>query len=181
MNKGQISLLVLLDLSAAFDTVDRNILMRRLDTKIGRRQQITVNGTLSAFFELKRGVPQGSCLGPLLFTVYTSQLFDIIVSHLPDTHAHADDTQLYISFNPNVITDAENALSAIGSCINDLRSLMIKDRVTFNDSKTELLVVGTPRQLQKITCNTSITVGESLIKPAALCEIWGRAFIKTYP
>ena len=191
MNKGHVSLLVLLDLSAAFDTVDHNILMQTLYTKIGlkatalswftsylngRRQQISVNGTLSDFFELKYGVPQGSCLGPLLFTIYASQLFDVIESHLPDAHAYADDTQLYISFNPNLITDTENAFSAIESCINDLRLLMIKNKLMFNDSKTELLLVGTPRQPQNLTCNTPITVGESLIKTADVVRDLGAWF-----
>ena len=78
---------------------------------------------------------------------------------LTDAYVYADDTQVYISFNPNIITNAENAFSAIEYCLNDLRSLMVKNKLMFNDSKTELLLVGTPRQLQKITCNTSIIVG----------------------
>mgnify|MGYP001796220908 CR=1 FL=1 len=80
MNKGHVSLLVLLSLSAKFDTIDYNILMYRLNIKIGlkanysllvllltitsRRQQISVNGTLSDFFELKCRVPQGYALAP---------------------------------------------------------------------------------------------------------------------
>ena len=134
---------------------------------------------MEMIFNLKYGVPKGSCLGPLLFTIYASQLFDVIESHLPDAHAYADDTQLYISFNPNLITDTENAFSAIESCINDLRLLMIKNKLMFNDSKTELLLVGTPRQLQKVTCNTSITVGESLIKPADVVRDLGAWFDQT--
>ena len=82
MNMGHVTLLVLLDLSAAFDTVDHDILIHRLQSLLGvrgsalqwfrsylrgRSQQVTINGALS--IGLERGVPQGSCLDPLLFTL----------------------------------------------------------------------------------------------------------------
>ena len=54
------------------------------------------NGTLCNKFNLTCGVPQFSCLGPLLFTICASSLFDIMKSHLPSVHTYADDTQLYI-------------------------------------------------------------------------------------
>lgn len=75
------------------------------------------------------GAP-GLCLGSFLYRIYASQLFDVIVSHLPDARAYTDDTQ---SFNPNIITDDH---TTIKSSINDLRSLMINDKVMFNNSKT---------------------------------------------
>ena len=81
MHKGQVTLLVLLDLSSAFDTVEHEILVERLRSTIGlggkvlswfesylkgRSQQVSINGTLSKPFDLKCGVPQGSCLKSLL-------------------------------------------------------------------------------------------------------------------
>ena len=66
-----------------------------------RVQRISIDGTLSNIFNLECGVPQGSCLGPLLFTIYTSKLFEVLRSHLPSGHAYADDTQLYFSFRPS--------------------------------------------------------------------------------
>ena len=100
-HKGHVTLLVMLDLSAAFDTVDHGILLHRLQSKLGLRDK-----ALSWFksylagrtqqLNLSCGVPQGSCLGPLLFTIYASSLFDILKSHLPSVHTYADDTQLYI-------------------------------------------------------------------------------------
>ena len=84
INKRLVTLLVLLDLSAAFDTVDPNILLTHLRSKLGlngtalswlcsyltrRTQRITVQGTLSNIFHLRYGVPQGSCLGPVLFNI----------------------------------------------------------------------------------------------------------------
>ena len=88
MNKQRVTLLVLLGLSAAFDTVDHNILMSSLSMLglegtalkwlslylTGRYQRISVRGCQSEKFNVNCGVPQGSCLGPLLFTIYTRSL-----------------------------------------------------------------------------------------------------------
>ena len=92
MDKGQVTLLVLLDLSSAFDTVEHEILLDRFRSTVelgwkvlswfesyfeGRPQKVSINGTLSKPFDLMCGVPQGACLGPLLFTIYVSKLFQI--------------------------------------------------------------------------------------------------------
>ena len=114
MNRQHVTLLVMLDLSSAFDTVDHGILHDRLKNEFGvkgrvldwftsylckRSQFISVNGGRSRLFNVSYGVPQGSCLGPLLFVLYVSKLFRIVEKHLPDAHAFADDSQLYVSLN----------------------------------------------------------------------------------
>ena len=116
MNQQHVTLLVLLDLSAAFDTIHYNILIQCLESDCGvtgnalswfrsylsdRFQRVSVNGGLSKKFPLFQGVPQGSCLGPLLFAIYTRRLFDIVKHHLPQVHCYTDDTQLHVFFSPN--------------------------------------------------------------------------------
>ena len=98
MNNGHMTNLVLLHLSAAFDTVDHNLLLQKLQSVIGiqgtalfwfqsylgkRSQQISINGTLSQKYYLQCGIPQGSCLEPLLFTIHLSKLFEILKHHAP--------------------------------------------------------------------------------------------------
>ena len=88
---------------------------------------------LSSAFPLRREVSQGSCVGPLLFTVYTSKLFDIVSKHLPSVHCYADDTQLYLTFSPGVQGEDEGALNAMRYCIHDLRNWVTEDRLMLND------------------------------------------------
>ena len=153
MNSQRVTLLVLLDLSSAFDTVDHGILLKRLSSKFGirgkvlnwfstflswRSQRITLDGVISDKFDLNFGVPQSSCLGPSLFVTYVSTLFDIINNHLPDAHCFADDTQLYLSFKPDSCSIQDEVILAMENCICDLRKWMFEDKLKINDGKTEL-------------------------------------------
>ena len=105
-------------------------------------------------------VPQCSCLGPLLFTVYASALFDVVEKHLPAVHCYAYDSQLYISFSPKTYSGQADAVASIEHCIQDIRQWMSQDKLLMNDAKTELLLIGTRQQLAKITID-GIIVGHS--------------------
>ena len=141
----------------------------------GRTQHVTVNDGLSSAFPLRQGVPQGSCLGPLLFTVYARKLFDIVSKHLLSVHCYADDTQLYLAFSPAVLGEDEAALKAMRDCINDLRNWMIEDRLMLNDDKTELMLIGTRQQLQKVNLN-NITVGDTIVEVKSVARNLGSWF-----
>ena len=94
MNSQRVTLLVLLDLSAAFDTVDHAILLKRLTTDfgIGGKALEWFSSYLSGSSQrvlFEGAVPQGSCLGMLLFVVYAPKLFEIVQDHLPNAHCFA--------------------------------------------------------------------------------------------
>ena len=190
MNSQQVTLLVLLDLSAAFDTANHAILLNRLKSSFGisgsalewlasylsnSSHRVSFEGTLSESHQLSCSVPQGSCLGPLLFTVYASKLFDVIKGHLPHVHAYADDTQLYLSFKADSASSQNNAVASMGRCIKDIRSWMVTDRLKLNDKKTEFILIGTRQQLAKVYIN-GLVVGASTINPVTAVKNLGTWF-----
>ena len=165
MNKQHVTLLVLLDLRAIFGTVDPNVLLSRLYSKFGisgmarewfhsylngRSQHVMVQGNLSQSLNLDFGVPQGSCLRPLLFMIYVSKMFHVIKVHLPTVHCYADDMQLYISFSPNISTRQFDAVTVIQHCVDDIRNWMNNEKLLLNDDKTEFLMIGTKQQLAEV-------------------------------
>ena len=181
MNRQHVTLLVLLDLSAAFDTIDHGILLERLrsafgvqDTALswfasylsGRSQQVSIDRTLSTKFELECSVPQGSCLGLLLFVVYASKIFEIVGNHNLEIHCYADDSQLYLSFCPNDNANQEAAFAKVERCIEDIRNWMLNDKLKLNDDKTEFMIIGTSQQLAKVSIN-SLRVGTATITPVS--------------
>lgn len=158
----KVSVLVLLDLSAAFDTVDHTILIQRLQDQIGicgsalawitsylngRSFSVTINNFFSDSMDTSHGIPQGSILGPLLFNLYMLPLGHIIRHHGLSYHSYADDTQLYISFSP----DDPSPVNDLISCVSDIKNWMGQNFLLLNDSKTEILVVG-PKARREHLC-----------------------------
>ena len=110
MNQQRVTLQIMLDPSAAIDTVHHGCLLNILNSKLGldsialqwldsylknRSYRFSVNGELSKPFYTTFGLPQGSCLGPLLFDIYASGILNIVKKHFPQNHCYADDSQLF--------------------------------------------------------------------------------------
>ncbi len=160
-DKGCISLLVLLDLSAAFDTIDHDILIDRLQNYTGVQGQalrwfrsylsdryhfVYLNGESSQLSPVKYGVPQGSVLGPLLFSLYMLPLGNIIRKYGISFHCYADDTQLYISTKP----DETSKLSKLTECVKNIKDWMTSNFLLLNSDKTEILLVGPKNSTQNL-------------------------------
>ena len=135
-------------------------------------QRVYINQTYSDDFALPHGVPQGSCLGPLLFTMYASKFFEVVKSHLPEVHAYADDTQIYLSFKPDSAAGEQDAIDALKDCITDVRNWMMADRLKLNDDKTKFMIIGTRAQLDKVNVS-EIVVGQTKVPAVKTARPWG--------
>ena len=186
VDKGYEVYLIMLDLSAAFDTVDHSILLSFLKEHVGlegkvldvftsylvgRTQCVSIKGVLSKLNELLCGVPQGSVLGPIEFCVYTIPLGAILRHHNIDYHIYADDTQLYCSFDIKSLDEVINLMSA---CISDVRSWMIRNKLKINDDKTEFLLITSP--CTKLTDDVYISIGRENISTSKSCKSLGVMF-----
>ena len=170
LNKGNISVQALLDFSSSFDTIDHTILVHRLHTDFGftdtvlqwfssdltdRTHYVSLSNHCSAFAPVHSGVPQGSVLGPILFTMYIKPLSAIIDSHSIIHHSFADDLQLQMSAPPDRISEL---LHSLQSCICDFKAWATANILKLNDGMTELMLVTSKRSKHLHSLPTSIIV-----------------------
>ena len=192
IDNKQVTILVLLDLSAAFDTVDHDVLLERLSTRIGirgsalqwfrsyltgRTQRVRVKDSLSECCELSCGVPQGSVLGPLLFTVYILPLGDLLRSHGLGYKLYADDSQLYMVFRP-LPSETCNALQLTTSCVVDIDEWMVANFLKFNGGKTDMTIIGTKQMLSKLPENLCLELCGTKVYPKSSVRNLGVVFDK---
>ena len=183
-------ILVLLDLSAAFDTIDHDILINRLAQQIGitgqalqwfqsylkgRFQAIHLNGKASKPVLLVFGVPQGSVLGPVMFIIYQSPLYNIAQKHAVNMHCYADDTQVYFIYDIDSPLDFDRATEKVEACIDEIRTWMAENKLKLNDDKTEVLIVSSDRQKHKVN-QQGINIGGYQINPSPSAKNLGVLF-----
>ena len=144
---------VLLDLSAAFDTVNHDLLLSRLEKRFGitgtvlnwfksylcnRSQFISINQSHSTKRDLLVGVPQGSVQGPLLYLLYSAPISDVIAKRQLNYHLYADDTQLYLAFKTNHMN---LAIDRVVSCVSEISCWMEQNDLRLKLDKTDILLI----------------------------------------
>ena len=179
-DSGKISILVSLDLSAAFDTVDHEILLDRLENWVGlsgkvldwfrsylqdRNYFISIGNFISDLTDMTCGVPQGSILGPVLFNLYMLPLGPILQKNNIAYHSYADDTQLYIALS----SDDYTPINTLCQTIEQINDWMCQNFLQLNKDKTEIIVFGAKADRLKVTAQL-----ESLaLKPKEQVKILG--------
>ena len=106
----------------------------------GRSFTVTIDRFRSKQCYLRIGVPQGSILGPILFILYTKELESIVRKHGFSIHLYADDTQLYVEFNP-LYHNMANIEESLIKCLEEVKAWMSNNKLKLNPDKTEVLTV----------------------------------------
>ena len=174
VDEGLISVLSLLYLSATFDTLDHNIMLNRLSDMFGlsgcvldwfgsylgnRSFFVVVEGKQSQLQPLEFGVPQGSVFGPVLHTMYTSPLGNLIKHHSMPYHMYADDTQLYKSAKASQIL---SVLKYTTECFVSIKAWMTQSKLKLNDAKTDIRPCSTTTKINTLDVD-HVIIGNSTI------------------
>ena len=164
MDCGDVNAVVFLDIRKAFDSINHDILLRKMEEQFGvsnvelkwfesyisnREQTCLVNGTMSTAKKLVCGVPQGSILGPLLFLLYINDLPDSLHDTIPCLYA--DDTQIFTSAK-----DPAELTSKLNSDLNNINHWLISNKLQHHSSKTKLMYVASKHNLNKINGDTPV-------------------------
>jgi hypothetical protein len=172
--------LVLLDLSAAFDTVEHNILVNRMANEIGltgtalnwyrsyftgRMTRVCIDDIFSEPHHMNYGLPQGSIVGPGSFKIYIIPIGRIIRKHHISYHMYADDIQLFLSFKPSDPNSIQDALAKLSACITEIKLWMTNNMLKLNDSKTEFFIAISPFNQRKMP-PVQLQIGSEIVTPS---------------
>ncbi len=170
------ALLILLDFSSAFDTIDHQLLIDHLCNHYGikgtplrwfisylrnRTQSVAIKECVSDSISVTCGVPQGSVAGPVLFSLYSAPIQGIIASHHLQCAVYADDVQVYLTFDPK---DRDQAIKTVEICLDDIKSWCVTNKLVLNGKKTELLHFTS--KFSTAFRSPAITIGNPAIHPA---------------
>ena len=189
LSKGMPTALVLLDLAAAFDTIDHDTLLSCLSSRFGfagsalkwfrsylqdRFQSVKIGSSLSNLFKFKFGVPQCSVLGPLLFSLFTTPLGQVIRKYTGVCyHFYADDTQLFIHLSPD---DSLKSFDHLKSCLNDIQVWMSENKLKLNPDKTEFIVFGAKDRHKWLSDSFPVNILGNCLSPADVVRNLGVLF-----
>ena len=159
MDDKKVSVIVLLDMSKAFDSVRHDILLQKLH-ELGisspsldwfhsyltdRYQRVRIHDSVSELLPLKYGVPQGSILGPALFSIYVNELLSV-PEHCKSA-CYVDDSKLYLSFPSSNIN---TAIANLNEDLNNICSWCCRNSLLINPDKTKVLFIGVPQLLRRL-------------------------------
>jgi hypothetical protein len=177
LDQNKMDLVVLLDMSSVFDTIDHTILISKLQS-LGitdqamewcrtylseRRQTVVVQTSRSQPEMLSYGVPQGSVMGPLLFSIYMIGIGHVIAKFDGISYRiYADDIQLCLTFSPKQL---EGAIRKLNACIAEIQKWLSSNFLSMNERKSDVLLVGSTSNLKKYADVCSITIGNVKLSP----------------
>lgn len=187
--RGCVSFLVLLDLTAAFDTVDHAVLIERLSTCVGlsgtalswfrsylsgRSMSVYVGANNSAESQVHYGVPQGSVLGPSLFLIYLLPLGALLRRLGASYHFYADDAQIYITSSDSSLDTTVEEIETIYSSIS---SWLSNNFLKLNHSKTEIAVIGTPSRVSRaLSLVDGLGLGDARVRFSSVVKNLGVSY-----
>ena len=180
MDKGKVVALICLDMSAAFDTVDHQSLLKELHHRFGiggaplmwfesylssRNFRVSVGDSFSEMVNLICGVPQGSLLGPVLFLLYIEELQDIVSRYGLNIKVYADDSQLYVSLSPSDPDQWNESRKKVERCLSEVKKWMVSRWLKCNEDKTEFILLGKSSAIEKLTFQPSLMFGDVRVEP----------------
>ena len=186
LDSGEEAVLILLDFSAAFETIRHDILHHRLQHRFGftgkalqwlksymaiRSQSVLIRGKSSTSCSVQRGVPQGSVPGPTLYSLYSSPLEDLILANGFKCVIYADDTQLYSILKKDELS---TVIPRLQSCLRDIKDWSLSNDLKINVEKTELLHLSS--RFRKKNILPSITFNKEPLDPVQCVRNLGVIF-----
>ena len=174
LDKGKTVALVMIDISAAFDTVKHEKLIQCLTQYFGitgkaiewmvsylhnRLQSVVIQSEQSKSVIMEFGFPQGAILAGLIYIMFSTPLKKVVQQQNPIHKGYADDNQCYISFK---VSNSQVAIQELKTCLVDMMNWMVYNGLKVNDDKTKFIIFAPNRN---INIDTSLHLEHEEIKP----------------